>query len=100
MPKLPDGPFFGASGVFMLNKFMKRNDITPDVKAQCWKVIDIIYDNLLDSNGNKRTPEVIFEMVQKPLDNPTLALLTGVLFAREVYRWCSFFHDDDLGLLD
>ncbi|KAK1779798.1 hypothetical protein QBC45DRAFT_464743 [Copromyces sp. CBS 386.78] len=86
---------------FSLMTFMMSDALTDDDKIECWKTIDIVRDNLLHDNGGLRRFSEIQLAAQQPLQNPALrnaALLTGVNFAREVYRWLAIHNDS--GLLD
>lgn len=109
---IPDGPFF-AFDIFRLNTLMRTSNtaLTPEVKARCWIVIDIIYSNLLDKSSNgdrKRSLQDIFYITCTSRGpnagmvdwNPTVEVIPEINFAEEVYRWCCRNHDESEKFLD
>ena len=76
---------------FRLVRFMKSNVLSRQDIINCWKVFDLVYDNLADDNGVTRSLPAIEQVIGQPLRNPVLTnnhLLGGVNFPRAVYNWC------------
>ncbi|EGZ72706.1 hypothetical protein NEUTE2DRAFT_60263 [Neurospora tetrasperma FGSC 2509] len=99
----PQPPHPGANDPtpFSLVALMMSNALSDHEKIECWKTIDIIYDNLLNDDESLRSFAEIANGIQQQFHNPSLQdgrILSGVNFARQVYRWFATHHDS--GLID
>ncbi|KAK3399686.1 hypothetical protein B0T20DRAFT_332814, partial [Sordaria brevicollis] len=86
---------------FRLIRFLKWDVLSPEDRISCWRVIDHIYDNLVDANGVTRSLPALEQWIGHPLRNPILsnnAILAGINFPAEVHSWCSERRED--GVLD